>query len=388
MKDWYFKIILYVLHLLVLTLFATYVKAKEPDSNRPIEFQATVITNPAQLDEAINRINLTEQNGVIQETAKDLAVNNIISATDPEALKDLNVRWRALKNLSAVYHVDIPIRMARNHFNEQTSYYRSDKAAIIMLTVLTTNSALNWFILADGPTLETKALVVAVNAFLYAYLGVNVNNWNHLLEKSELLVEKVRSMRVLNKMSDKTASTIATTSVNFSYYMLYGYAIQGILNWTDISVMAGGDIFRLVLQNSMLGVFSSGIWDPVFRSWLKSGAISANTYKKILWGRGILMVTLSNMVAIGLQQGYVGMGIVGTTGLVTLVAGSKVAQGTRFISSKLQTAKDKLAIRTTSWTFKDSSLNFNLPKAKTAAAATMTAVPMCRQVFLKPGLAY
>ena len=60
---------------------------------------------------------------------------------------------------------------------------------------------------------------------------------------------------------------------------------------------------------------ASGVWDLALNEWEETGQITSKTRKKLSWGRSVIMVTLGNLIAMGVPNTIKGMLAFGATGL-------------------------------------------------------------------------
>lgn len=202
-------------------------------------------------------------------------------------------------------------RLSR-HAQNQYNFYRTDRAAVVLLTVLTANTSVNWFIFSPEMYSDSAGIIVGINAFLYAYLGVNAPNWAQILRSSRVVLQKSAKFRNLNsKLQDFLSILTTNTAYNLSYYGL----IQGVLNWNSLESLVGGDVIGLILKNTAATVVASGMWDLVLNEWQEGGRISESTRKKLSWSRSVIMVTLGNLMALGLPYASEGMLVFGAAGL-------------------------------------------------------------------------
>lgn len=266
------------------------------------------------------------------------ADTNIISVVNPESIQEVKGTWgRSLANLrQKMTLLEFPTKQLRRHFSEQLSFYENDKTALLVLTVLVGSTAVNWFVFADQYTLATKSFLLGMNSLVYAYLVVNVKNWQRLLTKSEQAVEYLRKHKKLKNVRPELDKSISTLTTNFAFFMLYNFSIQGVIHWSDINQLFGRDVINFVLTNSMLGLLSSGVWDTAFRKWYTEGRVNARGLSKLVWVESLAMVTLNTFISMGYTAGYIGIATHGTLGALSILVTSKK------YSSKLKSYRQKV----------------------------------------------
>lgn len=290
---------------------------------------STAIETPIELQQDIEALSIQvlEPEEAAQMLHTEIANNDnqpnhltLVSSTDDNVTEQIE-RLTPTNNSSVVEHskkrlyFKFPFQRIRNrisrHINDQYSFYRSDKAAIVLLTVLTANSSVNWFVFSPDIQASSAAIIVGINTFLYAYLGVNAPNWAQVLRSSKGLLQRSTRFRGLN---DKLQDFLSIMSTNALYNLGYHGLIQAVLTWDNISKLFSADIVGLVLQNTVSTVLSSGVWDLVFNEWQEKGIITGSTRKKMSWARSVIMVTLGNLMALGVNEALQGMLAVGATG--------------------------------------------------------------------------
>jgi|GEM_PF-4133645 len=285
-----------------------------------------------RMSDASVSINTFDSVGALEDFAKDRqpyldSSENFVSfGTDMTTQADSV--GRALSNFSnlrlvAVGEAQKAVQATRSHAREQAAFYnfKTNKTAVIMLTVLTANSAANWIWFGGTTPDQAKLAIVMMNAFLYAYVGVNVPNWRALLSKSDQFLQRSLNKLKVKNIREETSKFMSSSLTNFGYYAVYNYAVQGILNFNDLNAVLGADVLALVLANSAFGVYSSGFWDPVFDRWIKSGRVSEANMQYLYHTRSITMGVLSNLAAIGISQSYWVMALSG--GVATSILVSK-----------------------------------------------------------------
>lgn len=290
---------------------------------------------------AITPINSNENfEQILEDQEKNLKdADNFISVTNSSLYLKLTKNWESLlktPNLrivqieSLVQKVKKTPRGLKTHLKDQVDFYKNDKVSVVMLSVLTVNSAaMNWLFMSEGTAAETAAIIVGINAILYAYIGTNIPNWRRLLAYSTKKVEKLKALKPFKNLSDESSVLISGMTTNFAYYFVYNYAIQGILNIDNISKILNLDLLGLILKNSAFGVFSSGLWDPVFERWIKAGHFSEKTAPYLYHTRSIFMGALTNLAAVGVSESYYVMGLSGGAAVFTLSIGHPKVQNLR-----------------------------------------------------------
>jgi hypothetical protein len=243
----------------------------------------------------------------------------LVSSTDP----DFNTQLTNAESEESFgnrrgkgFYFKFPFQSIKNrisrHLVNQYNFYRNDKAAVVLLTVLTANTSVSWFVFSPSISSDQASIIVAINTMLYAYLGVNAPNWAQVLRSSKVLLQRSLRFRSLNSKFQDFISILAT---NTAYNIGYHSFIQAVLNWNDIERLLSFDVISLVLKFTAITVATSGVWDLVLNEWQENGRISANTRKKLSWGRSVIMVTLGNLMAIGVPDTLKGMLAFGAAGL-------------------------------------------------------------------------
>lgn len=245
----------------------------------------------------------------------------LVSSTDFESSDHVDTllsdeSFHEAQRPSQAFIFKFPFQQIKNrisgHLMDQYSFYKSDKAAVVLLTVLTANTSVSWFVFSPNISTDQASIIVSINTFLYAYLGVNAPNWAQVLRSSKTLLQRSSRFRNLNT---KLQDFLSIMSTNTLYNLGYHGLIQTILNWENLERMLSFDVIGLILKFTAITVATSGVWDLVLNEWESSGRISSKTRKKLSWGRSVIMVTLGNLMAIGVPDTLKGMLAFGAAGL-------------------------------------------------------------------------
>lgn len=290
----------------------------------------------------------TPEEFLASRQAKNIAATdeNLLTFVNPDQSPEIVKKWgRVLKK--GMHYLVYPAVALKKHFSNQVNYYKSDKMTLVVLTAHAGASAINWFMFADDVTIQQQSYLVAMNAVLYAYLTVNVPNWQKILKGSEIAVERYRKFR--NTPSGANDALFANMSVNFGFFLINNILVQGILNLEDLSRLVSGDLISFMLTNSVLGVASSGVWDTSFRKWFMNGKISEKTLTHLNWGESLVSTIITSFIAMGYDAGYIAVaahGVAGASSLI-LTSNNKVTRGLKIAKNKLKWAYQRSRIKLT-----------------------------------------
>jgi hypothetical protein len=282
------------------------------------------------------------------DQAKTNTNQDLLTIVNPEQVLEVQSRWKKVLK-KGMYYVEYPTTALKKHFSEQARFYsfkeKESRLNLMVLGIHVGASAVNWFVFADGATMEQKSFLVAMNAVLYAYLTVNVPLWQKVLRGSEIVVEKYRSFR--KQPGGSNDALIGNMSMNFAMFLATNIMVQGILNWSDLSQLVSGDLIRFMLTNSVLGVASTGVWDTSFRKWFKDGRVSESTLTRLNWGESLIMTIISSFIAMGYQEGYLAVtahGVAGASSLI-LTSNNKVTRGLKIAKNKLKWVYERSRVK-------------------------------------------
>lgn len=268
---------------------------------------------------------------------------NLFSVANPNRILELSAKWpKTLK--SGMRYLQYPKHQLKKYFSDQTSFYKTEKMSLVVLSAFTAASAVNWFVFADHATIAQKSFLVALSAVLYASIVVNVPSWQKLVDQSDRMVERVRRNKSVD--NENQNSILPSISANLALFLVYNLTVQGILNWSNLSRLFDGDLIGLMLANSAIGVVTTGVWDATFRKWAKEGRITAKKLLHLNWLEGFAMTTMHALISIGINDGYIALALHGAAGLTSLIATSKR------VEDRLVKAKERL-----NWTYKRSRIS-------------------------------
>ncbi len=269
-----------------------------------------------------------------EEAAKLLSENqesqpeghiNLISSTD--SISSTNIQNMSTdqiaRNPSKRVYLNFPFdRVKKNvstrasyvskHAYDQYDYYSKDKAAVFVLTVLAANTSLSWFIFSPDVSVDTSAVIVGINTFLYAYIGVNASNWSRVIRGSKSLLTK--SAR-FNRLGPKLQDFVTTLTTGAAYNLAYNGLIQSIVHWNDFDSLFSFNVIGLILKNTAITLSVSSVWDFALNELEDKGRISQRLRRKLSWTRSIFMVVMINMISIGVPNSYYGIIAYGALGL-------------------------------------------------------------------------
>jgi len=269
-----------------------------------------------------------------QEAAKLLYENqesqpeghvNLISSTDSISstnIQNMSTDQTVLNPSNRVY-LNFPFeRVKRNvsnrasnvskHAYDQYDYYAKDKAAVFVLTVLAANTSLSWFIFSPDVSFDTASVIVGINTFLYAYIGVNATNWSRIIRGSKSLLTKSAKF---NRLGPKLQDFVTTLTTGAAYNLAYNGLIQSIVHWNDFDSLFSFDIISLILKNTALTLTVSSTWDFALNELEEKGKISQKLRRKLSWTRSIFLVVMINMINIGVPNSFYGILAYGALGL-------------------------------------------------------------------------
>lgn len=285
---------------------------------------------------------------------------NLLTILNPETASEINSKWgRFIKKGS--YYVEFPVNAVKKHFSNQLDFYKTEKNSLMVLTILVGATSVNWFVFADQVSLESKPFLIGVNALIYAYLVVNVRNWQNILARAEARADSLRRYKKFENMKPEFKSGVATISANFGLFLTYNVIAQGIINWHDLSQLASPDLIGFMLSNTVLGVLSSGIWDVALRKWFVGGRINKDQLNNLTWAEALISTTVQGLISMGINSGYAAIAAHGTAGVIALTVTSD--RGSRAVSSM----KDKV-----SWAYRRGKLAARLvvpPRFRSASSS-------------------
>ncbi len=246
------------------------------------------------------------------------SLTKFFTLTNPERSLEIKNIWSKVIG-KGMYYVEYPTQELAKHFNEQVHFYQTEKYSLVVLTAMTTFSAVTWYFFADQGTMSQKSFLVAMNALLYGYLLVNVRNWQSYLKHSENVVEKIKQRQRSSEGITSNERLFANMSANFAFFLVYNLAVQGILSWSDLSQLLGVEMISFMLTNSVLGVATSGVWDFAFRNWFLESKISTTSLIRLNWLESLVMTTIHAFIAMGYPEGYMALAAHGTLGTASII---------------------------------------------------------------------
>lgn len=246
------------------------------------------------------------------------ANQNTVTYVNTESAPEIHAKWGPFLKKIKFRYLEYPVQQLKRHIGQEVNYYRTDKTAMIVLSLLVGATSANYIFFADPLALSTKSFLIVCNAVLYSYLIVNIPRWQSILKKSEHLVEMIKNRRHQINSISESSQIFGNLGANFCFFMIYNFASQGIIHWNDLSQLFTDDILTLMLRNSVLGTLSTGVWDVTFRNWFLKGEITKRKLDILNWREAVVAGLLQSLVAAGIPAGEIALVASGTIGLAAL----------------------------------------------------------------------
>ena len=143
------------------------------------------------------------------------------------------------------------------YLKDQYNFYKSDKAAVGSLTVLTANSSMSWFVFSSNISADSASIIIGINAFLYAYLEALLSrsmqpehapNWAKVLRNSKAILKRSYKFKNLNNSNFRISFQLCLQTL-FIFFLLYSLSYYGfietVLNWSHLENLMSFDIMGI-----------------------------------------------------------------------------------------------------------------------------------------------
>ncbi len=288
----------------------------------PVTIKVEVFDSPEEFLKSDQADHVADAAASSTDTSENVVsfVNNASSAVEVKKTWGSVLRT---KFKSKFRYLEYPVLEVKKHFSDQINYYRESQLSMLVLTALIGSTTFNLVFFGHGLDFKTQSFLVVTNAILYAYLITNVKNWQAVLKGSEHVVEKIRGSKDETKHVSASSQIVGNLAANFVFFLTYNLTTQGIIHWSDLSQMLGGDLIGYMLTNTILGVASTGVWDTTFRKWFLEGRIA--TEKRLIalnLYEALGAAVMHSMISMGNNFGYMGLVASASVGATALVVTS------------------------------------------------------------------
>jgi hypothetical protein len=192
------------------------------------------------------------------------------------------------------------------------------KSLIFIIETTAISTSVYAFYLKDKPL--AAITVSSITALVNWYFGADLRRWDDLLDWADSKYQKLAGKSENIKKIISHAGPFVTTAL---WSVALGYVLRGTALWDQfsheiLSAKVAADIFA----NAGLGLFLTGTWSTLFRSWSKSidrgedFPMTQEELNELRRNRSLLLVFFSTMIVIGERWGFVGSSIVAATGVV------------------------------------------------------------------------